>query len=92
VVKRVDISGIGEELRRFFQELTAAEPYLLIEDRGSPVVGVVPPWQVERLAEQRERLLTMLREVWAGNQEASPEELGREVDEVVREVRGESRQ
>jgi hypothetical protein len=90
MVRKVDISRMGEELRRFFQDLTAGEPYLLIEDQGRPVVGVVPPWQVGRLEGQREQLLTMLREVWARNQDVSPEEIGREVEEVVREVRQES--
>lgn len=56
------------------------------------MAGIVPVWQVDKLEEQREQLMTLLREVWARNRDVSPEEIQREVEEAVREVRGESRQ
>lgn len=33
MVKKVEISGLSQEVRRFFEELAAGEdPYLLVED------------------------------------------------------------
>lgn len=92
MVRKVDITGMGDELRRFFQELASqAEPYLVVEESGKPIAGIVPSWQVGRLEDQRQALLEMLRGIWARNRDAAPEEIEREVEEAVREVRGERR-
>jgi hypothetical protein len=92
MVKKVEISGMGQEVRRFFEELAAeGQPYLLVEDQGKPLVGVVPPWQISRIEEQREQLMSMLKDVWARNRNVPPEEIEQEVEEVVRELRGDPR-
>jgi len=92
MVKKVEVSGMSQEVRRFFQELAAeGVPYLVVEDQGRPLAGVVPSWQVGRLEEQRGQLMSMLKEVWARNRDVPPEEIEREVDDVVRQVREDSR-
>lgn len=88
MVKKVEISGMNQEVRRFFEELSAGgEPYLLVEDQGRPLAGVVPHWQVGRLEEQREQLVAMLKDVWARNRDVPTSEIEDEVQEVIRELR-----
>lgn len=90
-MKRLDITQASKEVREFLDRIRGEEDTYLLEDQGKPVLGIVPAWQVTNAEERRTQLLAMLREVWARNRDVPPEEVERDVEEAIREVRSRPR-
>lgn len=87
MVRKVNLDTVDEKIRNFLKKLKVEEDQYILETEGRPLLGVVAPWQVGEAREKKEKLLTMLREVWAKTTDIPQEKIEREVDEAVRAVR-----
>ena len=92
MVKRLSLDDASPDVKSFLNELRAERGEYVLEMGGKPVVGVVPPWQVEKLSREREEILTLLRQSWERNRTVPEEEVEQTVAEVIREVRREKEQ
>ena len=61
----------------------------VLEVDGKPLVGVVPPWQVEKLSQRREEILALLEQSWEQNRTVGDAEVKQAVKEAIEEVRRE---
>ena len=61
---------------------------VVIERAGKPMAVVVPMERYEAMERRRERFWELIERAQERNRDVSPEVIEREVDEVVREVRG----
>ena len=61
----------------------------VLEVDGKPLVGVVPPWQVEKLSQRREEILALLEQSWEQNRTVGDTEVKQAVKEAIEEVRRE---
>jgi hypothetical protein len=64
----------------------------VIEVGGKPLVGVVPPWQVEKFSQRREEILALLDQSWERNRKVAEAEVKQAVKEAIEEVRREKTQ
>jgi prevent-host-death family protein len=80
------------EARRHLGELIESVYHrgdeVVIERAGKPMAVVIPASRYEAMERNRERLWELIEEIHAHNAGADPDEIQREVDEAVREVRG----
>jgi hypothetical protein len=83
-VKRIQTE---EVLSRFLGTLDLAQDHYLIEAGGKPIVGLVPPWELENPDESRQALLGMLEVVWARTRDIPEGVLERDMEETVQAVR-----
>src|SRR5215472_17335135 len=82
------------EARANFSDLTNSVYYtkqpLIVEKNGRPIAVVISPEEYERWQQgQRERFMQIVRVIQDLNAGADPEEVQRDIDEVVEEVRQE---
>jgi prevent-host-death family protein len=82
------------EARANFSDLTNSVYYtkepVIVEKNGRPVAVVINPEEYERWQQgQRERFMELVREIQDLNAGADPEEVQRDIDEAVEEVRQE---
>ncbi|HSF57039.1 MAG TPA: hypothetical protein VLD83_03125 [Candidatus Binatia bacterium] len=59
---------------------------------GEPLVGIVPPWQVETLSQKGEEILALLAQSWEQNRTVGEAEVKQAVKEAIEEVRRENAQ
>ena len=62
----------------------------VIERAGKPMAAVVPVWQLEERAKQRERLFATVDEICQKNKRVKPQIIEREVAEAVKGVRAQA--
>jgi len=77
-------------VKNFLKQLQDGE--YVLEIGGQPVVGIVPPWHVGKISQERQEILLLLRQSWERNQTVSEEDVEQAVEEAIQEVRRESRQ
>ena len=90
MAKRLNVDNAPPQVKDFLKQLQEGE--YVLEMAGQPVVGIVPPWQVKKLSQEREEILLLLRQSWERNRTLSEEEVEQVVAEAVQEVRQERRQ
>jgi prevent-host-death family protein len=64
---------------------------VIIERAGRPVGVLIPVERYRGIEQGRERLWGMIEEVWEQNQDADPEEIERDIELAIQEVRREQR-
>jgi len=64
---------------------------VVIERAGKPMAVVIPSARYEVLERDRERLMELIQMNWEKNKEIPSEEIEREIELAIREVRAESR-
>jgi len=90
MAKHLNMDDASPQVKDFFKQLQEGE--YVLEMAGRPVVGIVPPWQVEKLSQERQEILLLLCQSWERNRTLSAEEVEQTVEEAIQEVRRESRQ
>jgi hypothetical protein len=60
MAKRLSIDDSSAQVKDFLGQLDLEEGEYVLEMGGKPLVGVVPPWQVEKLSQRREEILALL--------------------------------
>jgi PHD/YefM family antitoxin component YafN of YafNO toxin-antitoxin module len=76
--------------RDFFDSLHETGMPVIIEEGGEPVAVVMNPEEYERsLRSERERLWEMIERVKDRNADKDPDEMQRDIDRAVEEVRRE---
>jgi prevent-host-death family protein len=63
---------------------------VVIERAGKPMAAVIPPERYRTMEQNRERLLEIIERIHERTKDIPPEELQRDIDEAVREVRREA--
>ena len=92
MVKHVKVDDASPEVKDFIKQLDVEKGEYVLEIGGQPVVGVIPPWQIEKLAKGRAEILSLLRQSWERNRGVPETAVERVVAEVIQEVRLEKRQ
>jgi prevent-host-death family protein len=64
---------------------------VIIERAGKPMAVVIPSARYETMERARKRMIDMIEEVHERNKDVPPEVLEREIEQAIREVRGEYR-
>lgn len=90
MAKYLNVDNASPQVKDFLKQFQEGE--YVLELAGQPVVGIVPPWQVEKLSQGRQEILLLLRQSWERNRTLLEEEVEQIVAEAVREVRQENRQ
>ncbi len=87
MAKRLQIDNTPLQVRDFLKKLDIEKGEYVLEMEGKPIVGIVSPWLVEQLSQQREEILALLRQSWQRNREVSEEEIKQAVSEAIQHVR-----
>jgi len=87
MAKRLQIDNTPLQVRDFLKKLDIEKGEYVLEMEGKPIVGIVSPWLVEQLSQQREEILALLRQSWKRNREVSEEESKQVVSETIQHVR-----
>ncbi len=89
-VKTVSRDEAQQQLNELLSQVAGGKIRVAIEENGRPVAGLVSAQELEFLTEcgpaWRERFLPLFRS-WAAFKDESPEQIEREVERAVREVR-----
>jgi prevent-host-death family protein len=64
---------------------------VIIERAGKPMAVVIPSSRYEVLERNRERLMELIQMNWEKNKDVPSEEIEREIELAIREVRGQYR-
>jgi hypothetical protein len=72
-------------VKDFLRQLDVEKGEYVLELGGKPLVGVVPPWQVEKLSLKREEVLTLLDQSWKRNRTVPDSEITQAVSEAIAE-------
>lgn len=92
MAKRLQIDNTSAQVKDFLRQLDVEKAEYVLEMAGKPLVGVVPPWQVERLSQRREEILALLDQSWQRNRTVGEDEVKQVVKEAIGEVRREKTQ
>ncbi len=92
MAKRVQVDDTPPQVKEFLRQLDVEKGEYVLEMAGKPLVGVVSPWQVEKLTQRREEILALLRQSWERNRTTGEEEVKQIVTETIQEVRREKTQ
>ena len=92
MAKRVQVDDTPPQVKEFLRQLDVEKGEYVLEIAGKPLVGVVSPWQVEKLTQRREEILALLRQSWERNRTTGEEEVKQIVTETIQEVRREKTQ
>ncbi len=87
MAKRLQIDNTPLQVRDFLKKLDIEKGEYVLEMEGKPIVGIVSPWLVEQLSQQREEILALLCQSWQRNREVSEEEIKQAVSETIQHVR-----
>lgn len=89
MAKRLKIDDASVQVKDFLRQLDVEKGEYVLEVAGKPLVGVVPPWQVEKLSQRREEILVLLEQSWEQNRTVGDAEVKQAVKEAIEEVRRE---
>ena len=92
MVKSLRIDDTSAQVKDFLRQLDVEKGEYVLELGGKPLVGVVPPWQVEKLSLKREEVLALLDQSWKRNRMVPDSEITQAVSEAIAEVRRKTRQ
>jgi len=87
MAKRLQIDNTPAQVKEFVKQLEVDKGEYVLEEAGIPLVGVVPHWQVGKLAQRREEILALLEQSWQRNRTVGEEEIKHAVTEAIEEVR-----
>jgi len=87
MVKRVSLDRVDEKVREFLKKLKTEKYQYILEMRGKPLIGIVPPWQVTEIKQRKGELLSMLKGVWSKTGDISGKRIEKEVEDAVRAAR-----
>jgi len=85
MAKRVQVDDTPPQVKEFLRQLDVEKGEYVLEMAGKPLVGVVSPWQVEKLTQRREEILALLRQSWERNRTIGEEEVKQIVTETIQE-------
>ena len=86
MAKHLKIDNASAQMKDFLRQLDVEKGEYVIEVAGKPLVGVVPPWQVEKLSQRREEILALLEQSWEQNRTVGDAEVIQAVKEAIEEV------
>lgn len=92
MVKHLRVDDVSPQVKDFLNQLDVEKGEYILEVAGKPLVGIVPPWQVEKLSQGRDEILALLHQSWERNRTVPEEEVEQIVAEVIQEVRREKTQ
>jgi prevent-host-death family protein len=85
------ISDVKNHLSSLVNDVYRNETRILVEKAGIPVAGLVSPADLERLTQldkNRDELFTLIDRMREAFKDVDPEEIEREADRAVAELRG----
>jgi prevent-host-death family protein len=86
--KTINALKARQNLGQILEEVYYTGAQYIVERAGKPMAAVVPIGQYMQWKEQRERFFAMIDEVRERNRDVAAEVIEAEVEEAVREVRG----
>ena len=89
MAKRLKIDDASAQVKDFLRQLDVEKGEYVLEVAGKPLVGIVPPWQVEKLSQRREEILALLEQSWKQNRAIGEAEVEQAVKKAIEEVRQE---
>ena len=92
MTKHLSIDDASPQVKEFLQQLGTEKDGCIVELNGRPVVGIVPPWQVEKLSHDRQEAIQLLRHSWNRTHTIPEEEITQVVTEEIQNVRRERNQ
>ncbi len=94
VTETMKISDVRGQLNKLVNRVYRKEARVIVEKSGIPVAGIVPPEDLERLArldEEDQDLWSIVDEIREAFKDVPPEEIEREAERALAEVRAEMR-
>jgi prevent-host-death family protein len=95
MTETMKISEVKQQLNRLVNRVYRHETRVMVEKSGIPVAGIVSAEdlrRLDRLDRERVERFKVLEEFAAGFADQSPDEIERETDRALAEVRAERRQ
>jgi len=88
VKRRVSAVEARKKLGEILESVYYRGDEVIIERAGKPMGVVIPAERYEAMERNRERLFELIEKNWERNKDAPYDEIQREVDLAIREVRG----
>ena len=86
--RRVSAVEARKKLGEILESVYYRGDEVIIERAGKPMGVVIPAERYEAMERNRERLFELIEKNWERNKDAPYDEIQREVDLAIREVRG----
>lgn len=87
MARRLNVDEADEKVKEFLRKINVDEEAYIVESGGKPIMGLVPPSQVEKLQRDKEEVLALLRMSWQRSREVPEKVVDQEVERAVRRVR-----
>ncbi len=87
MVRRISVDDAQNELAALLESIRAYDDSIIVERDGTPIGIIIPPHVFARLEEEHERDWKLILQ--ERNTHLDPDEVYREVTEIVEEVRQE---
>jgi prevent-host-death family protein len=95
MTKTIKASDTRQQFSKLLNEVFRGEKRVVVEKSGIPVAAIVSPQDFKllaRLEQERAEQFKILDEIGAAFQDVPPEEIEREVNRAIAQVRRETRQ
>ncbi len=89
--KMVDTKMVRDRLGDLLDQARYRGDEFIIHRRGRPLAALISYQEYERLQERRQAAFKVFEEIWKANADADPEQVARDVERAVAEVRREKR-
>jgi hypothetical protein len=87
-LRKLKLGDLDKAVQKFAKELADdGRDYVIVDENDKPVLGVVPAWRIANIERNRQELLAMIAQVRENTKDVPPEELEREIEKAIREVR-----
>jgi prevent-host-death family protein len=92
MVKKVTALKARKNLGQLLEEVYYRGDQYVIERVGKPMAAIVPLWHLEEWLKRRERFFGMVDEVRQRQQDAAPEAIEQDIQDVICAIRANDRQ
>ncbi len=89
--KVLDTNSVRDRLGEILDEAHYQGNEFVIQRRGKPLAAIIPYSTYEQMEKRRQNAFRVFHEIWEANKDVDPEEVARDVELALQEVREERR-
>lgn len=91
MAKLIDTQMVRDHLGDIINQAHYRGDEFLVQRRGKPVVAIIPVETYEQLLRERNEAFRVFHEIWEANKDVDHEQLLKDIEQAVAEVREEKR-
>ncbi|NOZ64162.1 MAG: type II toxin-antitoxin system Phd/YefM family antitoxin [Caldiserica bacterium] len=88
MVKTISTMKIRARLGEILEEVFYKKDQFIVKRGNKPMAAIVPVEQLDAWLNRREEFFALIEKIRARNKDVSPEEVERDIERAIKEVRG----